>query len=169
MERREKEEFVTSLQSALRDAGVVVVTRQVGLTVGESQSLRAKIREVGASYKVAKNTLVRLAVQGTHAESLQDHLKGPTALSYSEDPIAAAKAVCAFANDNKKIEVVCGVMNGQFLSAEGVRALATLPSLDELRSMLVGLIQAPATKIARVLQAPGSQVARVISAYSQKS
>lgn len=168
MERREKEDFVTSLQSAFRDAGLVVVTRQIGLTVSESQLLRRRVREAGANYKIAKNTLVRIAVKGTHAEALQDHLKGPTGISYSEDPIAAAKAVCTFSNDNKKLEIVCGVMNGHFLTAEGVHALAMLPSLDALRGKLIGLIQAPSTKIARILQAPGSQVARVISAYSQK-
>ena len=168
MERNEKEAFIASVRSSLENSSIVVLTRQSGLTVSEVQDLRSKIREAGASYKVGKNTLTRIALSGTANEALGDHLKGPTALAFSSDPVAAAKATVEFAKDNDKIEVVCGILNGQFLDAAAVSALAKLPSLDELRGKLIGVLQAPATKIAGVLQAPAGQLARVFSAYAEK-
>ena len=168
VDRTEKTQMVESLRSALKGAGLVVLTRQSGLTVDESLDLRRKVRAASAHFKVAKNTLVCLAIKDTSCESLIEHLKGPTALAYSEDSVAAAKVIADFANKNDKLEIVCGVMGGSFLNAAGVKALASLPSLDELRSKIVGLIQAPATKVARVLQAPAGQLARVFSAYSKK-
>ena len=169
MDKLEKRDFVTSLSSDLAEAKLVVAVRQVGMTVTETQSLRRKMRESNAHYKVAKNTLIRLAVRGTPHESLDPHLKGPTALAYSSDPIVAAKIAYEYAKGNDKIEIICGVMESQFLDANAVQMLAMLPSLDQLRGKLVGLIQAPATKIAGVLQAPAGQLARVFSAYANKS
>lgn len=168
MERNEKEAFVASMRSSLEGSSIVVLTRQSGLTVGEVQSLRSKIREAGASYKVGKNTLTKIALKDTPNESLSEHLKGPTALAFSPDPVAAAKATVDFAKGNSKLEVVCGVLNGQYLDSEAVTALAKLPSLDELRGKIIGVLQAPATKLAGVTQAPAGQLARVFSAYADK-
>jgi len=169
MEKHEKQEFVTSLKSALSDAGIVVVTRQTALTVAESTDLRVKMRDAGGSFKIAKNTLAKLAVQDLPCSEISEHLSGPTALSFSADPVTAAKIVANFAKDNKKMEIVCGALGDKFLDANGVEALAKLPSLDELRGTLVGLIQAPATKVAGVVQAPASQLARVCSAYGSSA
>lgn len=169
MDKLEKRDFVTSLSSDLAEATLVVAVRQSGMTVTETQSLRRKMREANAHFRVAKNTLVRLAIRGTPHETLAAHLKGPTALAYSFDPVAAAKIACEYAKGNTKMEIIGGVMGGQSLDAQAVQALATLPSLNELRGKLVGLIQAPATKIAGVLQAPASQLARVFSAYASKN
>ena len=168
MERHDKEAFVASLRSSLEDSSIVVVTRQSGMTVTEVQALRIKVRDSGAFYRVGKNTLTRIAIAGTPHAALGDHLKGPTALTYSSDPVAAAKATVEYAKDNEKLEVVCGVLNGQFLEATEVKALAALPSLDELRGRIVGILVAPATKIARVLQAPAGQLARVMKAHAEK-
>jgi large subunit ribosomal protein L10 len=168
VERNQKEAFIASLRSSLETTSLVVVTRQSGLTVTEVQALRGKIRDAGATYRVGKNTLTRIALEGTPNEALSSYLKGPTALACSSDPVAAAKATVEFANTNDKLEVVCGVLNGQFLDAAAVKALATLPSLDELRGKIIGLVQAPAGKIARILQEPASQLARVFAAYADK-
>lgn len=165
MERSQKEAFIASLRSSLEESSLVVVTRQSGLTVSEIQTLRGKIRAGGASYRVGKNTLTRLAIKGTPNEELSAYLKGPTALACSSDPVAAAKATVEFANTNDKLEVVCGILNGQFLDATAVKALATLPSLDELRGKIIGVLQAPASQIARILKEPASQLARVCAAY----
>lgn len=168
MERNEKEAFIASLRSSLEESSLVVLTRQAGLTVSEVQALRGKVREAGAFYRVGKNTLTKIAVANTDNAALGDYLKGPTALAYSSDPVAAAKATVEFAKTNNKLEVVCGVLNGQFLDAAGVQTLAKLPSLDELRGKIIGVLQAPATKVACVLQAPAGQLARVFSAYAEK-
>lgn len=168
MERNEKEAFIASVRSSLEGSSIVVLTRQSGLTVSEVQDLRSKVRQAGASYKVGKNTLTRIALKDTANEALSEHLKGPTALAFSPDPVAAAKATVEYAKDNEKLEVVCGVLNGQFLDSTAVSALAKLPSLDELRGKIIGVLQAPATKIAGVTQAPASQLARVFSAYAEK-
>ena len=165
MQKHEKHKFVTSLKSALKDAGIVIVTRQTALSVAESTVLRTKMRDVGGSFKIAKNTLAKLAVKDLPCEEISQHLTGPTGLSYSVDPVAAAKAVADFAKGNEKLQIVCGMLGQTFLSAQNVQELAKLPSLDELRGTLIGLIQAPATKIAGVTQAPASQLARVFSAY----
>jgi len=164
MDRSQKEDLVSEVRECLQSASVVVVTRQVGLTVAEATDLRRRMRESQAEYKVLKNTLAQIAVKGTPLEGISSMLQGPTALAYSTDPIGAAKVAVKFANDNEKFEVVGGYMDGQVLSAASVKALATLPSLDELRSKLIALIQAPATKLAILLKEPGTRVARVMSA-----
>jgi len=167
--KQEKRDFVTSLTSDLAEANLVVVTRQKGMSVTETQALRRKMREANAHFKVAKNTLVRIAIKDTRHESLTPYLTGPMALAYSADPVAAAKIACDYANSNNKVEIICGVMGDQFLDTQAVQALAKLPSLDQLRGTLIGLLQAPATKVAGVVQAPASQLARLFSAYANKS
>lgn len=164
MDRSQKEDLVSKMRECLQSASVVVVTRQVGLTVAEATDLRRRMRESQAEFKVLKNTLAQIAAKGTPLEGISSMLQGPTALAYSTDPIGAAKAAVKYANDNEKFEVVGGYMDGQVLSAASVKALATLPSLDELRSKMIALIQAPATKLAILLKEPGTRVARVISA-----
>jgi large subunit ribosomal protein L10 len=139
------------------------------MTVAQSTALRTKIREAGATYKVAKNRLAKLAVAGTDYEGIGDFFTGPTAIAASADPVAAAKAVIEFAKTTDKIEIVGGAMGGQILDAEGVKALASMPSLDELRAKLIGLIQAPATKIAQLTTAPAAKLARVFGAYAKEA
>lgn len=168
MDRTTKEHFVESLRSQLDCAGLVVVTRQLGLTVAEVGDLRNKMRDGESSYKVTKNTLARLAIKGTKFEGLSPMLNGPTALAYSVDPIAAAKISVQYASNSDKFSVVGGCMNGQILDAAAVQCLATLPSLDELRGKLVGLLVAPSTRIATLMQAPAAQLARVLNAYATK-
>ena len=167
MDRTEKEEVVASLKQTFEDSEIVVVTHYSGLTVADMTDLRGRMREAGASFKVTKNRLTRLALQGTKFEDLSDLMSGPTALAYSTDPVAAAKIAVNYSKDNEKLVILGGVFNGQSLDVDGVNTLAKLPSLDELRGKLVGMIQAPATRIAGVLQAPAGQVARVIGAYGQ--
>lgn len=166
MNRDEKKEAVASLSAMLSDAGAVVVTRNLGLTVEQSTGLRSDMRDAGASYKVTKNRLAKLAIQDTDYASIGELLTGPTALAISPDPVAAAKAVVEFAKTNDKLEIVGGAMGDTVLDVAGVKALAALPTLDELRGKLVGLLNAPATKVAQVVQAPGSKVARVVGAYA---
>jgi large subunit ribosomal protein L10 len=168
MDRAQKSELVEELNSTLSTMGVVVVTRSKGMTVKQSTDLRNKMRDAGASYQVAKNRLARIAIQGTPYASIGTMLTGPTGLAYSNDPVAAAKVAVDFAKTNDKFEIVGGAMGDTALDVAGVTALASLPSLDELRATIVGLIQAPATKIARVVQAPAAQIARVLSAYATK-
>ncbi|WP_338446576.1 50S ribosomal protein L10 [Pelagerythrobacter marensis] len=168
MDRSQKTDAVAQLNAVFNEVGVVVVTRNLGLTVAQSTDLRSKMREAGASYKVAKNRLAKLALKETRYEGLEEYLSGPTALAWSEDPVAAAKAVVDFAKTTDKIEIVGGSMGGQLLDEAGVRALASMPSLDELRGTLVGLVNAPATKIARVVNEPASKLARVFGAYGAK-
>lgn len=169
MDRSQKAESVASLNAVFSQAGVVVVTRNLGLTVAQSTELRTKIREAGATYKVAKNRLAKLAIQDTDYVGIGDFLTGPTALASSEDPVAAAKAVVEFAKANDKIEIVGGSMGSQVLTPEGVKALASMPSLDQLRSTLIGLVQAPATKIAQLSTAPAAKLARVFGAYAKEA
>ncbi|MFD1034356.1 50S ribosomal protein L10 [Sphingomonas hankookensis] len=168
MDRTQKSEAVAELNRTFNEVGVVVVTRNLGMTVAQSTALRNKMREAGASYKVSKNRLARIAAEGTPYAVLSDLLTGPTALATSTDPVAAARVINDFAKTNDKLEIVGGAMGGQILDANGVKALASLPSLDELRAKLVGLIVAPATKIATITQAPAAQIARVLSAYAEK-
>jgi len=164
MDRSGKEGLVSEMREVLERASVVVVTRQVGLTVAEVTDLRCRMREAKAEFKVLKNTLAQIAIKGTQLEGLSSMLQGPTALAYSTDPIGAAKAAVKYASGNEKFVVVGGCLNGEILSAASVKALATLPSLDELRSTLIALVQTPATKLAILLKEPGTRVARVISA-----
>ncbi len=171
VDRIEKREFVAELSSVFADTSMVVVTRNAGLTVAEVTALRRKMREAGASFKVAKNRLALLALDGTRFDGIGPLLKGPTALAWSNDPVAVAKAAVDFAKTNDKFVLLGGSLGSQVLDADGVKALSELPSLDSLRAKILGLIQAPATKVAGVLQAPAGQLARVFAAYadSQKS
>jgi large subunit ribosomal protein L10 len=166
--RSEKAESISALNQIFKDANLMVVTRQSGLTVQEVTDLRRKVRAAGASYKVAKNRLMLRALEGTAFTALGSMFTGPTAIAYSKDPVAAAKVIATFAKDNEKLTIVGGALGENTLDVAGVQALATLPSLDALRGKLIGLIQAPATKIAGVLAAPAGQVARVFSAYGAK-
>ncbi|WP_319413731.1 50S ribosomal protein L10 [uncultured Cohaesibacter sp.] len=168
MDRAEKQELVASLQETLKSAEVVVVAHYAGLTVAEMTELRRQMREAGASVQVAKNRLVKLALQGTDAEPIADLFKGQTLVATSGDPVAAPKVASEFAKKNEKLVILGGAMGTTILDTAGVNALATMPSLDELRGKIVGLLQAPATKIAQVLQAPGGQLARVFGAYAKK-
>jgi large subunit ribosomal protein L10 len=168
MDRAQKSEQVAALNRTLHETSVVVVTRNLGMTVAQSTALRVKMRDAGASYKVTKNSLARIAAEGTPYITLHDLLVGPTALSTSVDPVAAAKIVVEFAKTNDKLEIIGGAMGDTVLDVNGVKALAALPSLDELRAKIVGLLQAPATKVASVLQAPAGQLARVFGAYAAK-
>ena len=168
MDRSQKSDAVAQLNATFNEVGVVVVTRNLGMTVAQSTELRNKVREAGASYKVAKNRLAKIALEDTDYVGIGDFLTGPTALATSVDPVAAAKAVVDFAKSNDKIEIVGGAMGTQVLNAEGVKALASMPSLDELRGKLIGLIQAPATKIAQLSTAPAAKLARVFNAYATK-
>lgn len=168
MDRTEKADLVASLHDRFVGAGLVVVTHNNGLTVAEITALRQKVRDAGAGFKVTKNRLTRLALAGTKFEAISGLFIGPTAIAYSADPVAAAKVVVDFAKTNDKLVILGAGLGKDVLSVEGVKALATLPSLDELRGKLLGMLQTPATRIAGVLQAPGAQVARVLSAYAKK-
>jgi large subunit ribosomal protein L10 len=168
MDRSQKAESVAQLNATFNEVGVVVVTRNLGLSVAQSTDLRVKMREAGATYKVAKNRLARLAIANTDYDGIGDMLTGPTALATSVDPVAAAKVAVEFAKTNDKLEIVGGSMGTQVLNAEGIKALASMPSLDELRGTLVGLLNAPATKIAQLSTAPAAKLARVFGAYGAK-
>ena len=165
MDRRDKEQLVASLNEMFRQMTLVVVTHQSGMTVAEMNELRGRMRDAGAKFRVTKNRITRLAVEGTSFQGLQPLFTGPTAIAVSVDPVAAAKVCVADAKANQKLTVVGGALGEKLLEPEAVAALATLPSLDELRAKLVGLIQAPATKLAGVTQAPAGQLARVFGAY----
>lgn len=165
MNRTEKEELVAEMREVFANNSTVVVAHYSGLTVAQMEELRGKVREAGAGFKVTKNRLTRLALADSKFEGLSDLMTGPTAIAYSEDPVAAAKATMAFAKDNEKLIVLGGAMDENLLDEAGVKALASMPSLDELRGKLVGLLQAPAQKLACVTQAPAGQLARVFGAY----
>ena len=168
MDRSQKEELVASLHKTFSETNLVVVTQQSGMTVAEASDLRRKMLEAGASYKVTKNRLTRLALEGTKFEALKELFTGPTAIAVSEDPVAAAKVAVEFAKANEKLTIVGGAMGETTLDPDAIKALATLPSLDELRGKLIGVLQAPATKVAGVVQAPASQLARVFSAFGSQ-
>ena len=167
MDRSEKSNLVTALNKSLADTVCVVITHQRGLTVAEVTDLRRQMRAAGAGYRVTKNRLARRALTGTKFERLSPLFKGPTAIAFSRDPVAAAKVAVAFAEKNEKLSIVGGGLGEQQLDAEGVKALATLPSLDELRGKLLGLLQTPASRLVGVLQAPGAQIARVLGAHAK--
>jgi large subunit ribosomal protein L10 len=160
---------VTALHDAFAKTGVVVVAHYAGLSVADMTKLRSDMRDAGGRVKVAKNRLVKLALEGTDATGISELLKGPTCLAFSEDPVAAPKVAVKFAKGNEKFVILGGTMGAQVLDAEGVSSLASLPSLDELRAKLIGLLQAPASKIARTLNEPGAQLARVFGAYGNKA
>lgn len=165
MERSKKEALVAELHDTFEKSNLVVVTHHKGLTVAEVSDLRQQMRAAGAGFKVTKNRLAKIALKGTKFEHLEDQFVGPTAVAYSEDAVAAAKVCAEFGKKNDKLEILSGGLNGQGLTKEQVDNLASLPSLDELRGKLIGLIQAPATKVAGVVQAPAGKLARVFAAY----
>ena len=169
MDRAEKENLVASLHRTFSESAVVLVAHYSGLTVAEIGDLRKRMRDAGAGLKVTKNRLTKLALVDTRYGSLGNLFKGPTAIAYANDPVAAAKVAVTYARTNPKLVLLGGSVSGQVLDGEGVKALAALPSLDELRGRLVGLLNAPATRIAGVLQAPAGQLARVLSAYAETS
>jgi len=168
VERSEKIELVTTLNKVFKTTGVIVVAHNKGLTVNQVNDLRNKMAQAGATVKVAKNSLARLALDGTDASGIKDLFVGPTMVAYAADPVSAPKVAAAFAKGNDKFVVLGGALGKTVMDANAVKALAELPSLDQLRGKLIGLIQAPATRIAGVLAAPGGQVARVINAYATK-
>ncbi len=168
MDRAQKQLLTATLHRDLADTVCVVITHQTGLSVAEVTQLRRQMRSAGASYRVTKNRLVRRALEGTPFAALAPLFAGPTAIAFSRDPVAAAKAAVDYANRNTKLTIVGGGLSGQLLDQAGIKALATLPSLDELRSRIIGLINAPATKLAVLLQTPGGQLARVLAAHAEK-
>lgn len=168
MDRAQKAEVVTRLQKTLGDTESIIVTQNTGLTAGQVSELRVRMRKEGVNFKVSKNRLVLRALKGTRFEGIGHMLKGPVALATSKDPVAAAKVAANFAKDNEKLVIVGGALGDKVLDKSGVEALSKLPSLDELRGKLVGLLQAPAQRLATLAQAPASQVARVIGAYAKK-
>jgi large subunit ribosomal protein L10 len=149
------------------DAGAVIVTHYMGMTVAQLTDLRGRLRQEGATFKVVKNTLAQKALNGA-GQGASDLFKGPVGIAFAKDPVSAAKVSTQYAKDNEKFVVVGALMGDQVLDAAGVDALAKLPSLDELRARLLGMITTPATRIAGVLQAPGAQLARVLNAYATK-
>ncbi len=168
VDRAQKRETVANLNSVFSDAGVVVVAHYSGLNVAQMTDLRSRMKDAGASLKVAKNRLVKLALKGTDAETISDLFQGPTVIAFSDDPVAAPKVAADFAKGNKSFVILGGAMGTASLDKGGVEALAELPSLDELRAKIVGMINTPATRIAGVLQAPAGQLARVFDAYGAK-
>jgi large subunit ribosomal protein L10 len=168
MDRAEKKELVATLSEVFKTTNVVVVAHYSGLTVAQMQTLRKQMKQAGAQVKVAKNRLAKIALDGTDVASIAPLMKGPTLIAYSGDPIAAPKVAVDFAKANEKFVILGGAMGKTALNPDGVKALASLPSLDELRAKLVGLIQAPATKLAQLANAPAAKVARVIQAYASK-
>jgi len=168
VDRTEKREFVAGLHEALAATSMIVVTHNQGLTVAEATDLRRRMRAAGVTFRIAKNRLANLALDGTRFDGLKPMLRGPTALAWSQDPVAAAKATVEFARTNDKLVLVGGALGPQTMDASGVRALAELPSLDALRARIVGMIATPATRVAGVLQASAGQLARVFGAFARK-
>ena len=169
MDRAEKREFVSELNEVFKASGSVVVASYSGVTVAQMNDLRSKMRASGGTVKVAKNRLAKIALQGTESEEIANLFKGQTLICFSNDPITAPKIASEFAKTNDKLVIIGGAMGNTTLDAEGVKALATLPSLDELRARLLGMIQTPASRIAQVINAPAGQLARVFAAYAEKS
>lgn len=168
MDRAAKSELVTTLNDVFSNTSVVVVAHYKGLTVADMQKLRRQMKQAGATVKVAKNRIAKIALEGTDVASIGSLMKGPTLIAYSSDPVAAPKVAVDFAKGNDKFVILGGAMGVTSLNPDGVKALATMPSLDELRAKLVGLINAPATKIAQVVNAPAAKLARVFGAYADK-
>jgi large subunit ribosomal protein L10 len=169
VDRAAKKELVATLNGVFKDANVVVVAHYAGLNVAQMQTLRRQAKQAGASVRVANNRLAKIALEGTDAAAIAPLLKGPTLIAFSSDPVVAPKVASDFAKGHEKFVILGGTMGRTALDANGVKALAALPSLDELRAKLVGLIQAPATKIAQVINAPATKLARVVQAYADKS
>jgi large subunit ribosomal protein L10 len=169
VDRAAKRELVTSLHDVFKDTGVIVVAHYAGMSVAQMTDYRRRVKEAGGTVKVAKNRLAKLALQGTDAAGMADLFKGPTCIAFSKDPVAAAKVSVRYAKENDKLVILGGAMGRTVLDPGGVKALAELPSLDELRAKLIGLVQAPMAKIARVVKEPGAQLARVIQAKASKA
>jgi large subunit ribosomal protein L10 len=169
VDRTQKQQLVETLRQVFADTVCVVVTQQSGLNVAEATQLRRQVRSAGAGFRVTKNRLARRALAGTAFECLSPLFTGPTAIAFSRDPVAAAKVVVEFANRNDKLTIIGGGLAGREMDAAAVRDLAGLPSLDELRAKLIGLVQAPGTRLAVVLQATAGQIARVLAAHAQTS
>jgi large subunit ribosomal protein L10 len=168
VDKAAKIDAVAALNDVFANTSVVVVAHYAGLTVAQFQKLRREMKANGATVKVAKNRLAKIALEGTDVASIGPLLKGPTLIAYSRDPVAAPKVAAAFAKENDKLVILGGAMGKTALNPDGVKALATMPSLDELRAKLIGLIQAPATKIAQLSTAPAAKLARVFQAYADK-
>lgn len=168
MNRAEKQALIESTAAKLNAANIALVVHNKGLTVAEMTQLRAKMREAGAEFKVTKNRLTKIAAKGTPFESISDMFKGPAAVATSKDPVAVAKGLVDFAKQNEKLVIIGGAYGEQKLDVKAIEALSKLPSLNELRAKIVGMLKTPATRIVTVLQAPGSQVARVIAAKAKK-
>jgi large subunit ribosomal protein L10 len=168
VDRAAKAELVTKMHSVFKDTGVVVVAHNNGMVAAHSAEFRKKVKEAGGTVRVVKNNLAKLALKDTAFAGMTDLFKGPTVLAYSKDPIAAAKAASAYAKTNDKLVIIGGGMGNTVLDAKGVKALAELPSLDELRAKIIGLLNAPATKIARTVKEPGAKLARVIQAKASQ-
>ncbi len=168
MDRTEKQAFVASLAGVFAETSMVVVTQNKGMTVADVTKLRVQMRAAGVTYKVAKNRLANLALEGTKFDGIKPLLKGPTALAWSRDAVAVAKAAIEFAKTNEKFVILGGALGTQTLNADGIKALSELPSLDTLRAGLLGMLNTPATRIAGILQAPGGQIARVLAAFADK-
>jgi len=169
VDRAAKQEQITEMQGVFKASSVVIVAHYSGLTVAQMQTLRRQMKQAGAQVKVAKNRLAKIALEGTDVAAIAPLLKGPTVIAYSGDPVAAPKVAIDFAKVNEQFVILGGSMGKTALNPDGVKALASLPSLDELRAKIVGLIQAPATKIAQVVSAPAAKVARVIQAHASKN
>jgi large subunit ribosomal protein L10 len=169
VERAEKRQLVDQLQASFADAGSIVVARNTGLTVADLETLRTQMRQAGGSVKVAKNRLAKLALKETDTADIGALFTGPTVVAFAKDPMTAPKVASAFADKNQKFEILGGAMGKTGLDANNVKALATMPSLDQLRATLAGMLLQPATRIASILQAPGGQIARVLAAYADKS
>jgi large subunit ribosomal protein L10 len=168
LDRAEKKRCVNSLTDVFKSASVVVVAHYSGLNVAQMQELRKHMRAAGGTVRVAKNRLVKIAVQGTQVALISGLMRGPTLIAYSDDPVAAPKVAVAFAKEHDKLVILGGTMGMSLLNVDAVRSLATLPSLDELRAKLIGLLMAPASKLAQVTTAPASKLARVLAAYARK-
>lgn len=168
MDRASKEKIVSSLNKAFDEANFLIVTQNDGLTVEEMSSLRGSLRESNTSFRVAKNSLAKIAVNNTDAQSLQELFNGPTAIAFSDELSSSPKVIVDFVKEHKKLSIVGGLMDGKLIDAEVIKELATLPSMDQLRSMIIGVLNAPATKVAGILNRPGGQLAQVLSAKAQQ-
>ncbi len=168
MNREQKKAFIGEMGGQFGGAGILIVTQYKGLTVAQMSDLRRRVRGAGASFKVTKNRLTKLAIKGTAYEPLSGLFVGPTAVAWANEPVAAAKAISEFAKDHEKLVLVGGAFGDKLLNESEIQALAKLPSLDELRAKIIAIIQTPATRMAGVLQAPAGQLARVFGAYAKK-
>ena len=169
MEKAEKTQLVASLNTTFKNAAVVVVAHNNGLTANQVLDLRNKMAAAGATIRVAKNSLTKLALEGTDAKGIVKLFTGPTMLAFANDPVAAPKVAADFAKVHEKFVLLGGALGTTMLDATAVKALASLPSLNELRGKLLGMIQTPATRIAGVVAAPAGQLARVLNAYATKA